>query len=58
VEPISVDYKLPGHPDPSSCKGRIITLEFENAYIIGTYVVNAGQELKVSLFSLLVLFTP
>jgi AP endonuclease-1 len=27
--------------------GRIITLEFENYYLIGTYVVNAGRELKV-----------
>lgn len=37
---------LPGHPDPSIVKGRIITLEFENSYVIGTYVVNAGQGLK------------
>ncbi|KAG2020036.1 DNA-(apurinic or apyrimidinic site) lyase, variant 3 [Coprinopsis cinerea AmutBmut pab1-1] len=43
VKPLHVDYKLPGHPNP---KGRILTLEFENAYLIGTYVVNAGQELK------------
>ncbi|KAF5315579.1 hypothetical protein D9611_004852 [Ephemerocybe angulata] len=46
VEPLSVDMKLPGHPDPTLCKGRIITLEYEHAYIIGTYVVNAGQDLK------------
>ena len=38
---------LPGHPDPSETKGRIITLEFETCYLIGTYVVNAGQGLKV-----------
>ena len=28
-------------------KGRIVTLEFEDYYVIGTYVVNAGQNLKV-----------
>lgn len=46
LKPLSVDMKLPGHPDPTLCKGRIITLEFEHAYLIGTYVVNAGQDLK------------
>ncbi|KAI9511125.1 Endonuclease/exonuclease/phosphatase [Russula earlei] len=45
-KPLSVDKTLPGHPDPSSVKGRIITLEFENNYVIGTYVVNAGTGLK------------
>ncbi|KAJ3877292.1 Endonuclease/exonuclease/phosphatase [Lentinula edodes] len=45
-QPLSVDYTLPGHPDASSVKGRIITLEFENHYVIGTYVPNAGTELK------------
>ncbi|KAN0116643.1 Endonuclease/exonuclease/phosphatase [Russula decolorans] len=45
-KPLSVDKTLPGHPDPSSVKGRIVTLEFENYYVIGTYVVNAGQDLK------------
>ncbi|KAH6918415.1 DNA-lyase [Coprinopsis sp. MPI-PUGE-AT-0042] len=43
VEPLSVDYKLPGYP---AAKGRIVTLEFVNCYLIGTYVVNAGQDLK------------
>ncbi|EED79041.1 predicted protein [Postia placenta Mad-698-R] len=38
--------ELPGHPDPGSVKGRILTLEFSNYYLIGTYVVNAGQGLK------------
>lgn len=47
VEPISVDYTLPGHPDPKSVKGRIVTLEFANLYLVGTYVVNAGTGLKV-----------
>ena len=46
-EPLSVDKTLPGHPDPGSVKGRIITLEYEDYYVIGTYVVNAGQNLKV-----------
>ncbi|KAH8827094.1 Endonuclease/exonuclease/phosphatase [Flagelloscypha sp. PMI_526] len=45
-EPLSVSKTLPGHPNPETVKGRIITLEFEHAYIIGTYVVNAGQGLK------------
>ncbi|KAF7323117.1 DNA-(apurinic or apyrimidinic site) lyase [Mycena chlorophos] len=46
-KPLSVSMTLPGHPDAESVKGRIITLEFENSYVVGTYVVNAGQELKV-----------
>lgn len=46
-EPLSVTKTLPGHPDPSSVKGRIITLEFESCYLVGTYVVNAGTGLKV-----------
>ncbi|KAH9946126.1 Endonuclease/exonuclease/phosphatase [Epithele typhae] len=46
IEPLSVDYTLPGHPDPSSVKGRIVTLEFETCYLVGTYVVNAGVGLK------------
>ncbi|KAH8995345.1 Endonuclease/exonuclease/phosphatase [Lactarius akahatsu] len=45
-KPLSVDKTLPGHPDPGSVKGRIVTLEFEDYYVIGTYVVNAGQGLK------------
>lgn len=49
IKPLSVDYTLPGHPDPESVKGRIVTLEFESAYVIGTYVVNAGTGLKVRL---------
>ena len=46
-----MDKTLPGHPDPGSVKGRIITLEFEDYYVIGTYVVNAGQGLKVFSFT-------
>ncbi|KAG6871751.1 hypothetical protein C0995_000439 [Termitomyces sp. Mi166 len=45
-KPLNVNMALPGHPDPSETKGRIITLEFETCYLIGTYVVNAGQGLK------------
>lgn len=48
-EPLSVDQTLPNHPDPRLVKGRIITLEFEHCYLIGTYVVNAGRDLKVSI---------
>jgi exonuclease III len=47
IKPLSVDKTLPGHPDPTQVKGRIITLEFESCYVIGTYVMNAGQNLKV-----------
>ena len=47
IKPLSIDYTLPGHPDPGSVKGRIVTLEFESLYLVGTYVVNAGTGLKV-----------
>ncbi|KAK2466796.1 hypothetical protein APHAL10511_001054 [Amanita phalloides] len=46
IKPLDVTYELPGHPDPASVKGRLITLEFPNTYLISTYVVNAGAELK------------
>lgn len=46
LEPLTITKTLPGHPNTDSCKGRIITLEFDNAYVVGTYVVNAGQDLK------------
>ncbi|KAI0807326.1 Endonuclease/exonuclease/phosphatase [Fomes fomentarius] len=46
VKPLSVDYTLPGHPDAAAVKGRIVTLEFESCYLVGTYVVNAGTGLK------------
>ncbi|KAI0374874.1 hypothetical protein BV20DRAFT_961084 [Pilatotrama ljubarskyi] len=46
IEPLSVDYTLPGHPDSDSVKGRIVTLEFTSCYLVGTYVVNAGTGLK------------
>jgi exonuclease III len=46
-EALSVDMTLPGHPNPTIWKGRIITLEYPNFYLVGTYVVNAGDHLKV-----------
>ncbi|KIO13671.1 hypothetical protein M404DRAFT_993212 [Pisolithus tinctorius Marx 270] len=45
-KPISVSTDLPGHPDPTLVKGRIVTLEFEGCYVLATYVTNAGQGLK------------
>lgn len=44
---LSATYNLPGHPDESDVAGRIVTLEFEPFYLVGTYVPNAGQNLKV-----------
>lgn len=49
IEPLSVTRTLPNHPDSCLVKGRLITLEFKNYYVIGTYVVNAGRGLKVTL---------
>ncbi|KAI1795893.1 Endonuclease/exonuclease/phosphatase [Ganoderma leucocontextum] len=46
VKPLSVTYDLPDHLDKSAVKGRIVTLEFESCYVIGTYVTNAGTGLK------------
>ncbi|KAH9934711.1 Endonuclease/exonuclease/phosphatase [Fomitopsis serialis] len=46
IQPISVSTTLPGHPDRSAVKGRLLTLEFENCWLVGTYVVNAGTGLK------------
>jgi exonuclease III len=57
-KPISVQYTLPGHPNPTFVKGRIITLEFEGCYVIATYVVNAGVGLKVLHFSEINPFSP
>ncbi|KAF8343897.1 Endonuclease/exonuclease/phosphatase [Cantharellus anzutake] len=44
--PLSVTYNLPGYDNPSVVKGRIVTLEFNEFWLIGTYVPNAGAELK------------
>lgn len=46
-KPLSVDKTLPGHSNPAIWKGRIVTLEYLNFYLVGTYVVNAGDRLKV-----------
>ena len=46
-KPLSIDKTLPGHPTPTIWKGRIITLEYPVFYLVGTYVVNAGEKLKV-----------
>jgi len=46
-KPLSVNKTLPGHPNATIWKGRIITLEYPTFYIVGTYVVNAGEGLKV-----------
>jgi AP endonuclease 1 len=51
IKPLRVDKTLPGHPDPNYVKGRIVTLEFEDYYVVGTYVVNAGTGLKVCPFA-------
>ncbi|SPO37692.1 related to exodeoxyribonuclease [Pseudozyma flocculosa] len=45
LEPKNVTYGLPTLRDADS-KGRMITLEFENTFLIGTYCVNAGEGLK------------
>jgi AP endonuclease-1 len=47
VEPREVTYILPDHPNKDVVKGRLVTFEFENLWLIGTYVVNAGEKLKV-----------
>ncbi|KAI0293523.1 hypothetical protein BC826DRAFT_969069 [Russula brevipes] len=47
---VSVDKTLPGHPDPNSVEDRIITPEFDRYHVIGTYVVDAGQNLKARSF--------
>ncbi|CAE6465911.1 unnamed protein product [Rhizoctonia solani] len=54
-EPVSVSYTLDpsanvasGAPelDEDDVKGRLVTLEFEKCWVIGTYVPNAGEALK------------
>ncbi|KAH8116824.1 Endonuclease/exonuclease/phosphatase [Phellopilus nigrolimitatus] len=45
-EPLSITKTLPGHPSKDAVNGRILTLEFEKFYLVGTYVTNAGQGLK------------
>ncbi|PWN34105.1 DNase I-like protein, partial [Meira miltonrushii] len=43
-KPIKVTSGLPGGDQDT--KARLITAEFENHFICGTYVVNAGEKLK------------
>jgi AP endonuclease 1 len=50
---LNVTYTLPDHPDPDIVKGRLITLEFENLWLIATYVPNAGDKLKVHSFCII-----
>lgn len=45
IKPQSVVYGLPGFDDPSS-RARMITAEFERTVVVGTYAVNAGDNLK------------
>ncbi|KAI5476515.1 exodeoxyribonuclease III [Pseudohyphozyma bogoriensis] len=46
LEPQSVVFGLPTTAEPlSATAGRIVTLEFENTYVVGTYVPNAGNGL-------------
>ena len=49
MKPLSVRYDLPGYDNPSVVTGRIVTLEFDKFWLIGTYVPNAGAELKVDI---------
>ncbi|BGP37979.1 hypothetical protein JCM10449v2_001906 [Rhodotorula kratochvilovae] len=48
VKPINVTRGFEGSEEVSAADstGRMITLEFENTYVVGTYVPNAGQGLK------------
>lgn len=46
-KPISVTCDLPDITTPDVVKGRLVILEFESCFVVGTYVPNAGQKLKV-----------
>lgn len=51
MKPISVKYDFPSHSEgKEAAKGRLLVLEYPKTYLVGTYVPNAGQQLKVSLF--------
>ncbi|CCU98825.1 unnamed protein product [Malassezia sympodialis ATCC 42132] len=45
IKPAQVQYGLPGFDDPSS-RGRLLTVEFARTVVVGTYAVNAGDNLK------------
>lgn len=49
-KPLSVKHDFPTHPEgEAAAKGRLIALEYSTVWIVGTYVPNAGQNLKVIL---------
>lgn len=43
-EPLSVHYGL--EDDPDEAEGRIITLEYDNFYLVNTYIPNAKRDLS------------
>lgn len=45
IEPAAVHYGLPGFDEPST-RARLLTVEFAHTVIVGTYAVNAGDNLK------------
>ncbi|KAM0753627.1 hypothetical protein T439DRAFT_322519 [Meredithblackwellia eburnea MCA 4105] len=46
LEPIQVTFGMPTTKEPQSeSAGRIVTLEFANSFVVGTYVQNAGMKL-------------
>lgn len=46
-KPLSVKHDFPTHPEgEAAAKGRLIALEYSTVWIVGTYVPNAGQNLK------------
>lgn len=53
ISPISSTFLIPDHPNPADVKGRIVTLEYQSLYVVGTYVPNAGDKLKVFVSALL-----
>ncbi|GAA5968311.1 hypothetical protein JCM11641_003807 [Rhodosporidiobolus odoratus] len=49
IKPLNVSYGMEdseGEFTKGDSEGRLVTLEFENSYVVGTYVPNAGQGLK------------
>ncbi|GJJ12666.1 hypothetical protein Clacol_006910 [Clathrus columnatus] len=46
-KPLNVKLDFPTHPEgEAAAKGRIVALEYSTLWIVGTYVPNAGQNLK------------
>lgn len=49
-KPLSVKLDFSTHPEgEAAAKGRLVVLEYSTLWIVGTYVPNAGQNLKVGL---------